>query len=93
MWSVGGAANSPTVSYRSPQLFGEQAELPGSTVTTERDEEVEKEEEQEEPDLPSYRSMTDDDSISERQEDERERAYWQRGFEDLKMAPGDAGWI
>ncbi|KAK4897117.1 hypothetical protein LTR27_005010 [Elasticomyces elasticus] len=30
--------SSPSVAFRSPQLFGEQAELPGDTISSERDE-------------------------------------------------------
>ncbi|TKA59774.1 hypothetical protein B0A55_12222 [Friedmanniomyces simplex] len=65
--------SSPSVAFRSPQLFGEQAELPGDTVYSERDED-----------------WADDDTlISEL--DNTELAYWRT--EDMKQAPGDAGWI
>ncbi|KAK0945209.1 hypothetical protein LTR29_003301 [Friedmanniomyces endolithicus] len=65
--------SSPSVAFRSPQLFGEQAELPGDTVYSERDED-----------------WTDDETlISEL--DNTEMAYWRT--EDMKQAPGDAGWI
>ncbi|KAK0287496.1 hypothetical protein LTR91_001796 [Friedmanniomyces endolithicus] len=65
--------SSPSVAFRSPQLFGEQAELPGDTVYSERDED-----------------WADDETlISEL--DNTEMAYWRT--EDMKQAPGDAGWI
>jgi hypothetical protein len=75
VWKLPPGSNpEPTVAYRSPQLFGEQAELPGSTVSTERDE--------------SW-----DDEVSE--VDNAELAYWSTNgtIGDMKMAPGDGGWL
>jgi hypothetical protein len=76
VWKLPPGSNpNPTVAYRSPQLFGEQAELPGSTVSTEHDE------------------TWDADTVSE--VSNNELAYWETNgaIGDLKMAPGDGGWI
>ncbi|KAK3115770.1 hypothetical protein LTR53_004590, partial [Teratosphaeriaceae sp. CCFEE 6253] len=75
VWKLSPGSNaSPTVAYRSPQLFGEQAELPGETVSSEREED-----------------WADDDTLISELDSTELAAYWRT--EDLKQAPGDAGWI
>ncbi|EMC92093.1 hypothetical protein BAUCODRAFT_126109 [Baudoinia panamericana UAMH 10762] len=85
VWRLPPGGSEPTVAYRSPQLFGEQAELP-DTTTTERDEDFADPSLRSNPLLAKKRAQT---GIAEL--DSTELAYWENGG--LRKSSQQPDWL